>query len=149
MCVHQCPHCDYSTTGPKNGLIAHIHAKHTKDEDKPFQCKICQKGFAQKSNYHKHLQRVHNIEIEKPKNDKDIFLYIITPGSKMPTTKKVIERFNKYMSNPIVIRSKINDYKISENETLTYNKLYYDKQSGIINLKSLTEYDAKNWKKPT
>ena len=38
--VHKCPHCDYSTTGPKNGLIAHINAKHTKNEDKPYQFKV-------------------------------------------------------------------------------------------------------------
>ena len=48
--VHQCPHCNYSTTGPKITLKNHIMAKHTPESERPYQClhPNCCRGFAQK-----------------------------------------------------------------------------------------------------
>lgn len=143
--VHKCPHCDYTTTGPKSTIQTHIYAKHTEDKDKPYQCTICQKGFAQKANYHIHLERVHGEIQDKTPKEKDIFLYVIKPGSVKPTTGKIVERYNKYMKNPVILKSKINDYKISDTEFLTYNKLYYDKQNKFIKIISLTKKEASEW----
>ena len=56
-----CPHegCDFSTCYSKNNLQQHIMAKHTADEDKPFQCTHCVKGFAQKKGLNRHMDSVH------------------------------------------------------------------------------------------
>jgi len=56
-----CPHegCDFSTCYSKNNLQQHIMAKHTADEDKPFQCTDCVKGFAQKSALERHMVSFH------------------------------------------------------------------------------------------
>ena len=65
--VHLCPHCDYSTTGPKITLKHHILAKHTKECDRPFQCMHpgCERGFAQKIHLDRHLCKVHGEKIDK------------------------------------------------------------------------------------
>ena len=38
--IKSCPHCNYETTGPKSSLQAHIWAKHTPENKRPFQCPI-------------------------------------------------------------------------------------------------------------
>jgi hypothetical protein len=51
-----CPHpgCNFSTCYSKNNLRAHILAKHTPENERPFQCEKCGKGFAQKAGLIKH-----------------------------------------------------------------------------------------------
>ena len=34
--IHMCPHCNYTTTGPKITLQHHIMAKHTPEEERLF-----------------------------------------------------------------------------------------------------------------
>ena len=42
-------------------LKRHIASKHMEDHEKPFQCKICSKGFASKQGYTEH-QNIHTGE---------------------------------------------------------------------------------------
>ena len=76
--VHQCPHCDYSTTGPKIALKHHILAKHTPENERPFQCphEGCCRGFAQKIHLQKHLCKVHN-EKKQVGRKKTVLYYIV------------------------------------------------------------------------
>jgi len=53
---HTCQHCGY--TNRRNRVRTHILLKHTPDHLRPYQCKTCGKGFADKKNYEMH-QNVH------------------------------------------------------------------------------------------
>jgi len=97
FCVHRCPCCNYETTGPKSSIQHHIWAKHTPENEKPFECPCanCPRRFASKANLLKHLKSKHNIilpkykrvlaieikengekKIIKPKNQNEIMGYI-------------------------------------------------------------------------
>ena len=58
-----CPHpgCGYGTYYSKNNIRAHFLAKHTPENELPFQCTRCVKGFAQKAAMKLHMERYHNI----------------------------------------------------------------------------------------
>ena len=47
--IYHCPHCNYETANCRISLIHHIHAKHTPESEKPYQCPECERGFAQKA----------------------------------------------------------------------------------------------------
>ena len=75
--IHMCPHCNYTTTGPKITLKHHILAKHTPEEERPFQCRHegCKRGFAQKIHLDRHMEKVHNVKKKKVKKEKSIILF--------------------------------------------------------------------------
>ena len=129
--VHQCPHCDYCTTGPKISLKHHIDAKHTEESKKPFQCEHCERGFAQKAALINHIYNIHNIE---PNIKKKIgTIYFISLGN-IPTSKKTKARYDYYKRNPIIIsnRMKENYYEYLDNNFIKTNILNYDKRNGYI-----------------
>ena len=63
----ECPHCNYTTSGPKCILQNHIYSKHTDEKDRPYQCENCNRGFSQKSHLHKHMKKMHNIDAPENK----------------------------------------------------------------------------------
>ena len=133
--VHQCPHCDYSTTGPKIALKHHILAKHTPENERPFQCphECCSRGFAQKSHLQNHLRKVHNSK-EEPGRTKEVLYYIVNRTEKIPTSHKTRKRMSFY-----------NNYNILTKEIIKRNismsNLHYDVRNGYIEAKPITEND--------
>jgi len=129
--VHKCSHCEYSTTGPKISLKHHIDAKHTAESEKPFQCRHCERGFAQKVALINHMSNIHNINVNIKK--KIGMIYFISLG-KIPTSKKTKARYNYYKTNPIIISNKMknNDYEYLDNNFIKTNILNYDKRNGYI-----------------
>ncbi len=136
--VHVCPYCNYSTTGPKITLKHHIHSKHTQECDRPFQCQQedCNRGFAQKTHYDRHMCTVHG---EKPNKGgkKRVLYYIIKIGSIDPTSKKPKERIKFYKRNSILTTKKIRD-------NITMSCFHYDVRHDYITAKSITENDILN-----
>ena len=76
--VKSCRLCNYETTGPKSALQAHIWAKHTPENERPFQCpcNTCERGFSARANLNKHILKKHKIVIPK-KIDKNVLVYKI------------------------------------------------------------------------
>lgn len=136
--VHVCPHCDYSTTGPKITLRHHILSKHTAECDRPFQCMHpgCNRGFAQKQHYQNHLCKVHGVKKPEGKKKKVLY-YTIKIGEEKPTSKKTRERMKFYNNNTILTTKKIK-------ENITMSCFHYDVRHGFIKSKSITENDILN-----
>ena len=80
--VKCCPHCNYETTGPKSALIAHIHSKHTPENERPFQCPCidCDRGYAARANLQKHICKHHNTNMKV--FNKNSFLILFPEMSK-------------------------------------------------------------------
>jgi len=135
--IHTCPHCTYSTTGPKIILTNHIYSKHTKEKDRPFQCphKDCCRGFAQKGSLKKHLEKVHKEKLNELEN-KTIIAYHITFTEKKPKNKKTANRYLIYQKNPIINQAILHKYPL-----LTPEYIMYDSRTGYINVKSYTQRD--------
>ena len=133
--VHVCPHCDYSTTGPKITLKHHILSKHTLECDRPFQCMHpgCNRGFAQKQLLKNHLCKVHG-EKKSPGKKKKVLYYTIKMGTEKPTSKKTQHRMTFYEQNVILTTKKIK-------ENITMSCFHYDVRHGFIKSKSITEND--------
>tara|TARA_X000000368_G_scaffold152799_1_gene120445 strand:- start:822 stop:1316 length:495 start_codon:yes stop_codon:yes gene_type:complete len=124
--IKSCPHCNYETTGPKSSLQAHIWAKHTPENKRPFQCPCddCSRGFASRANLHKHIKSIHKIKIPK-KLCKDIVLL------KLSLQKKISETKNSFYNNYKVI--KCCDLPIyHQNTKFTIDTLFYDTLKGNI-----------------
>lgn len=141
--VHKCPHCDYETTGPKQALKAHIFAKHTCNEDKPFFCSECSKGFAQASNYEKHMIKFHDINpnVTKTREERKPIAYVICFGDFMPIAKRTIARYEFYKSHRII---KMEDFGVAtyiEGKTINQKDIHYDKKKGYITYKTLNEQE--------
>ena len=132
--VHKCLNCDYSTTGPKITLTQHIYAKHTEESEKPFQCDLCVRGFAQKAALINHISNIHNIDVNIKKQ---IGITYFISIQKNPTSKKTKARYNYYKRNPIIISIKMknNDYEYLDNNFLKTNLLNYDKRNGYIKIR--------------
>ena len=77
--VKSCVLCNYETTGPKSALQAHIWAKHTTENERPFQCpcNTCERGFSARANLNKHILKKHKIVMPK-KIDKNVLMYKIS-----------------------------------------------------------------------
>ena len=132
--IHKCPHCNYSTTGPKSSLQAHIWSKHTPENRRPFQCPCndCERGFASRANLHKHLQSKHNVII--PKKKKTILLYEIS------LQNKNLEGLNNdrkeyYKKNNFIICNKLPI--IYNNQRIDYDILEFDYLKNHINVNKL------------
>ena len=140
--VHICPHCNFETTGPKSSLQAHIWAKHTNEQDRPFQCPCtdCNRGYSAKANLHKHLKQCHNITV---KFDRDIFAYAIKNVQRVNNmTNDQIERYDFYMDNKVVSKKMAIDSNI-----ISVEKMYYDMSCNIIKVEAYTKQDIVNLKK--
>lgn len=138
--MHNCPHCDYVTSGPKCTLINHIHSKHTKEEDRPFQCMYCNRGFAQKSHLHKHMKKEHDKDKPEPK-DRTIVEYHIKILNKQPISNKTISRINLYKKNPIINANTISTHKFWYTKILKPCHLHYDSKKGYIKFIGKTKED--------
>ena len=136
--IHICPHCNYSTTGPKITLQHHILSKHTKECDRPFQCKHsnCNRGFAQKIHYQNHLCKVHGEKKESGRKKKVLY-YTIKIGSVTPSSKKTKERLSFYKKNAVLTTKIIRD-------NISMCCFHYDISNGYIISTSITENDILN-----
>lgn len=134
--IHSCPHCLYSTTGPKSVLQNHIYSKHTEEKDRPFQCphKNCNRGYAQKCNLIKHMEKVHNHKTEKKQN-KTIVQYRITLLNKIPNNVKTFERYCIYQNHAVITQDILDKYNLKPSYIL------YDAKKGYINVTSYTQND--------
>ena len=132
--VHQCPHCDYSTTNARICLINHINAKHVKEENRPYQCMHCARGFAQKAHLAKHLSTVHNICIPVPKVSS--ISYIIEVTDNLPRSTKTKARREYYKTHKLINTNEINNQKHQylPNTYLKKHDIHYDANKGFIKL---------------
>ena len=134
--VHTCPHCDYSTTGPKIILTNHIYSKHTAEKDRPFQCPFhdCCRGFAQKGSLIKHMEKIHKVKpLAQEKENKTILEYHIELLNKEPKNKKTKLRYEFYKNNLI-----ITEEMIKKHSFLTPAYILYDSRVGYIKAKGYT-----------
>jgi len=134
--VKSCPQCCYETTGPKSALQAHIWAKHTPENERPFQCPCvrCDKGFSARANLNKHILKKHNIVMPK-KINQNILVYKIEP---------IVDNLVHYKDNPYIKASQL---PIKYNDKLiTFDTLHYDKCINSINLIPFTRQDLLNLK---
>ena len=136
--VKTCPHCNYETTGPKSCLKAHVWAKHTPENKKPFQCPCskCPRGFASRANLDKHIKGTHKLIIPK-KLSKDILVLKLSLQKNLCETKNKFYNSNKYIKCsdlPIT-------YKNTENNSsliFTIDVLFYDMLKGNILMEEYT-----------
>ena len=137
---YKCPHCDYETTGPKCTLLNHINSKHTDEENRPFQCRLCNRGFAQKSHLHKHMSKIHNIDNPKPKS-RNIVEYHIKILDKDPISNKTSSRIKLYRKHPIIKASEISSLRFYYTKILKPCHLHYDNKKGYISFVAKTKED--------
>ena len=141
--VHNCPHCNYETTGPKRALQAHIYAKHTPESERPFQCPEpnCNRGFAQKGGLEKHIEKVHGKKTNLAES-REICLYIIRPGKYSPASNKTKNRCNYYKTHPVI---KAKDLPIKlDDQHITAAFIRYDAREQYINLQTYKETELPN-----
>tara|TARA_B100001093_G_scaffold513859_1_gene586651 strand:+ start:5524 stop:6000 length:477 start_codon:yes stop_codon:yes gene_type:complete len=133
--VHKCQHCDYSTTGPKTNLKHHVLAKHTPENERPYQCphKDCCRGFARKIHLQHHLCKVHN-EKKQVGRKKTVLYYIVNRTEKIPTSKKTRVRMGFYDNHNILTQDIIK-------RNISMSNLHYDMRNGYIEAKPITEND--------
>lgn len=137
--VHKCPNCNFETTGPKSSVQAHIWAKHTTEQDRPFQCPCtkCTRGYSAKANLHKHMKQRHNITV---KFDRNIFAYAVKDAQRVNNmTNDQIERYNFYLFNNVVSKMFAIDSKL-----ISVEKMYYDMSCNIIKVEAYTKQDIIN-----
>jgi uncharacterized Zn-finger protein len=132
--VKTCPQCCYETTGPKSCIQAHIWAKHTPENERPFQCPCsqCEKGFSARANLNKHILKKHNIVMPKKINQK-VLVYKIEP---------IANNLTQYNDNLYIAADQLPI--VCNNKLITYNTLHYDKGNNLINLISFTRQDLLN-----
>ena len=138
FCVQKCPHCNYETTGAKSALQAHIYAKHTPENKRPFQCpeQGCCRGFAQKGGLEKHLEKVHGKKISL-KVDREICLYIIRSGEYIPGSTKTRQRCDYYQKYPVIKADNL-PIILDNNQIITSKHLKYDARENYISLSTYT-----------
>ena len=136
--IHKCPHCNYETTGPKCILQNHIYSKHTKEEDRPFQCTECTRGFSQKSHLIKHMKKKHNSSGPKICN-RNIAEYHITVLKKLPVSEKAKSRINMYRNNPIIKADEFKNLKFYYTKQLKPSHLHYDMKREYIHYYTKTK----------
>ena len=130
--THQCPYCDFTCNGPKCTLKNHIYSKHTPEKDRPYQCKICNRGFAQKSHLQKHNKSKHNINYEMSK--KTVEKYIITVLDKTPVSKKSQKRMEIYKNNPIIYAKNFPNLLFDNDKFIKPSHISYDTKKGYISV---------------
>jgi len=134
----QCPHCPYTTSGPKCTLQNHIFSKHTREEDRPHQCCYCNRGFSQKSHLHKHMKKEHNIDAPEAQ-DRNIVEYHIEILNNEPVSKKTRSRIKLYEKYPIIKAKNLASLKFWYTKNLKPSHLHYDAKKKYINFYGKTK----------
>ena len=129
--THKCTKCSYTTSGPKCTLKNHMNSKHTEEKDRPYQCRSCERGFAQKSHLNKHIVKVHGLKAIKV-CDRNIIEYHIKVLKLIPTSQKTKNRIKLYKQNPIIKKDMLNNLKFWFTKTLKASHLHYDVKKGYI-----------------
>ncbi len=144
--IHQCPHCNYSTTGPKITLKNHIMAKHTPECDRPYQCphNNCCRGFAQKKLLERHLLKVHDENICLT-TDRTIVEFHVKRGKYNPASRATQNRINYYLSKPngILYQEDLKNYEFLPGKKINKNHIYYDARENYISLKTYNSEEIK------
>jgi hypothetical protein len=144
--VHQCPHCNYSSTGPKITLKNHIMAKHTPESKRPFQCPHdnCCRGFAQKILLQRHLKKVHNTEVDLT-IDRTIIEFHVKIGKYNPASNATKNRVAYYLSkrNGILFPSDLTEFEFLPGKIINKNHIYYDAREGYIELQTYNAIQLK------
>ena len=139
--VHYCPHCNYTSAGPKVTIRNHIWAKHTPESEKPFQCteNNCCRGFAQKVLLQRHLKKIHNIDKDLT-TKRTIVKFEIQRGTYKPASVGTANRVNHYLSQPdgILYVSQIGNFEFLPGKKLKKCHIYYDAREGYISMKQYT-----------
>ena len=132
--IYQCPHCNYETLNSKITLRNHIHAKHTPESERPFQCQKCDRGFAQKAHLHIHCEKIHNQHKEQRKIV--AIAYIINLTEKEGKSKKTKARQIYYRSHQVIKTNDLNEKKHEylPNVYMKQHDIHYDKKNGFIYL---------------
>jgi hypothetical protein len=134
--LHRCPHCEFTTTYGKANLINHINAQHTCEKDKPFQCRFCEKGYAQKANLINHLKKVHDYDTSHLERKIIGVLYNISVTDNLPKTKKTKARREYYIKNKILKSTDINSKKheYMDGTYLSISEIQYDVKKKFISV---------------
>jgi hypothetical protein len=132
--IYNCPHCNYETANCRISLRHHIHAKHTSESEKPYQCPECERGFAQKAHLNSHREKVHGKKVQRRKVI--AIAYMIKVSEKEGKSKNTKARQNYYKNHSVI---KTNDLNEKKHEYLpkTYMKqhdIHYDQKNGFIYL---------------
>ena len=135
--VKSCVLCNYETTGPKSALQAHIWAKHTPENERPFQCpcNTCKRGFSARANLNKHILKKHKIVMPK-KIDKNVLMYKISLQKEKTETQSDNECIQFYKKHPYIVADQLPFD--NNNKTISFVSLYYDKGRGLINITPMT-----------
>lgn len=134
--VKCCPHCNYETTGPKSALIAHIHSKHTPENERPFQCPCidCDRGYAARANLQKHICKHHNTNMKV--FNKSSFCYTININIPNRLSKDMFDFYTK--------KKGILTKDIGLNKILSQEQFCYDISNNNINVKEFTREEVIN-----
>lgn len=137
--MHKCPHCDFTTPYNKSNLMNHIYAKHTPEHERPFQCRLCERGFSQKSHLISHLKKVHKTSDSSLETKTVNVLYHISVTDKIPKYKKTKLR-REYYKNHNILKSRDmsdNKYEYANGLFISNNEIHYDKKNGFITFKKI------------
>jgi len=135
--VHQCPHCSYQSTGPKIQLTNHVNAKHVPEAERPYQCRRCTRGFAQRAHLEKHMARVHD-EVMERRTKAICMVYQIEVAEKvLPRTKKTRARQAYYTKHATITSSEINnkEHEYLPGLHLKTHDIHYDAAKQFIVLR--------------
>jgi len=132
--IHKCSHCDYETSNTRIQLLNHINAKHVAEEDRPYQCELCDRGFAQKAHLDNHSKVVH--KITNIVNKVSSISYIISPTNILPKSTKTKARRVYYLTHGVINTTDINNKKHEylPDVYLKKHDIHYDAEKGFIKL---------------
>lgn len=132
--LHSCPHCDYETTNTRIQMTNHINAKHVEEKNRPYQCVMCVRGFAQKAHLETHLFVTH--EIEKTTVKISSISYIIEPTLTHPRSIKTKARRAYYLTHRVINTKDINNkqHEYLPGVYLKKHDIHYDTGKGFITL---------------
>ena len=133
---YQCPHCNYCTHNCRITLTNHINSKHKTENQRPFQCTECDRGFSQKAHLIRHLECEHNITNDIRHSKVTTLLFIIKLTDKIPRSKKTKAR-RDYYSDHLVVKSRDIFNKHHEylpGVFLKNHDIHYDRRNGFIEI---------------
>lgn len=132
--VKRCPHCNYETTGPKSALLAHIHSKHTPENERPFQCPCndCNRGYAARANLQKHICKHHDTSMKV--FNKSSFCYIIKVNLPNKLSNEMFMFYNKQKG--------ILTKDIGLHKKLSLEQFCYDVCNNNISIKEYSKDDV-------
>lgn len=133
--LHSCPYCDYTTPNCKVVMMNHINANHVDEDKRPYQCELCERGFAQKAHLTGHLKKIHGVVI--PVSKVSTILYNIAITNCVPKSSKTLARHRFYIANPVLKSRDIYNKKHQylPGVYLKNHDLHYDLKKGFITIK--------------